>query len=94
MKSPASWKGKHFLDLFGGKCGVAKAIQKLGFVAYTWDAEIDPRYDLTLPKNVSAIEERIRKGEVSGVILAPCTRQDTCRQDERTSMGAHRAPGT
>ena len=79
-RSTACRRQRYFLDLFGGKGGIAKAIQSFGFVSYVWEIENGIQYDLTNKSNLSRLKSRISSGEVLGAMLAPpCTNFSVAR---------------
>ena len=66
-------KGQFSLDLFGGAGGVASAVQVLGGQARLWDIAGGKAYDLSLLAVARRIVGMMRRGEVSGLMVAtPC----------------------
>ena len=62
-------KGLYFLDLFGGKGSVSKALHRLGFSTFLWDTAYGNEYDLMDRRNQRFILQQLRSGKVVGVML-------------------------
>ena len=69
--SAAALKGGYFADLFGGKGGVGRAINDLGFTSKAWEILHGPDSDLTRLPVQRRICRDMRQGLVLGLMLAP-----------------------
>ena len=76
---------KYFLDLFAGKAGVAKAVQKLGYSARVFDIKNGLEQDLTNRRVQNRIIREIKRKRIFAVMLAPvCTSFSVAR--DRTKV--------
>ena len=76
---------RYFLDLFAGKAGVSKAVQKLGYSARFFDIKNGSEQDLTSRKVQNRIIREIKRKRVFAVMLAPvCTSFSVAR--DRTKV--------
>ena len=91
MRANAHRKGGYFLDLFAGKGGVSRAVQRLGFVCYMWEIAAGDEFDLTSPENLRKLRRAILSGVVLGVMLAPpCTNFSIARDRTMVVRTRHR----